>query len=169
MEHIKWTERTFMFGYDKRYLPQLTERLKGAAPRIEELVSGMDEATISKRLNNEWSVKEHIGHLADLEALHDGRIDDFIHGAEVLRAADMSNKATYDAPHNDVSIAGHLATLRRVRAAFINRILALDEQVLDRKALHPRLKQMVNLPDIMYFVAEHDNHHLMRIAEILGK
>jgi hypothetical protein len=169
MQHIKWTERKFMFGYDKRYLPQLIERLRSAAPRLEELLHGVDNAAASERLNGEWSAKEHAGHLSDLEKLHDGRIGDFIAGVEVLRPADMKNVATYEGSHNDVPIARLLAGFRQGREAFINRILSLDEAILDRKALHPRLQQMVNLPDIMYFVAEHDIHHLMRIAELLPK
>jgi hypothetical protein len=33
--------------------------------------------------------------------------------------------------------------------------------------LHPRLKQPMRLVDHLYFVAEHDDHHLARIWEMI--
>jgi hypothetical protein len=36
-------------------------------------------------------------------------------------------------------------------------------------SLHPRLKVPMNVIDLAYFVAEHDDYHLVRISELLGK
>ena len=36
-----------------------------------------------------------------------------------------------------------------------------------RKSLHPRLQQMITLTDLLFFIAEHDTHHLTRIASLL--
>jgi|GEM_PF-4393916 len=35
-------------------------------------------------------------------------------------------------------------------------------------ALHPRLKTPMRIVDLAYFVAEHDDHHLSRIRELVG-
>ncbi|MBE3135108.1 MAG: DinB family protein, partial [Acidobacteria bacterium] len=33
--------------------------------------------------------------------------------------------------------------------------------------LHPRLNQRIRLLDLMVFAAEHDDHHLARLSELL--
>ena len=169
MQQIKWTERKFTFGYDKGYVLLFIERLNGVAPRLEELLNNYDEGAASLSQGNEWSIKEHVGHLADLELLHDGRMDDFIAGLEVLRPADMTNKETYNAHHNERSIPELIAHFREVRGRFIKRAESLDEKYFEIKALHPRLQQMVTITDILFFVAEHDNHHLARIVHLSGQ
>jgi hypothetical protein len=42
------------------------------------------------------------------------------------------------------------------------------ERVAGRTMLHPRLKQTMRLVDHLYFVAEHDDHHLAHILELVG-
>jgi len=32
---------------------------------------------LPERINGKWSIQEHAGHFADLEELHQGRLDDF--------------------------------------------------------------------------------------------
>ena len=39
------------------------------------MVSGLDEDLANLKPGSKWSIKEHIGHLTDLEDLHRGRID----------------------------------------------------------------------------------------------
>ncbi len=167
MEQAKWTERKFLFGYDKSYVPFLVERLKGTAPRLSELVAGCDETLAANNYGTGWSIKEHIGHLTDIEQLHDGRIDDYLEGITTLRPADMNNKATYEANHNKTPLSQLLADFRESRAAYISRVEQLDEAYFDQKALHPRLKQMITLADLLYFVAEHDNNHLTKVSTLL--
>jgi hypothetical protein len=47
----------------------LLERLSAAAPRMDELTARATDEALSYRPGGKWSVKEHIGHLADLEAI----------------------------------------------------------------------------------------------------
>jgi hypothetical protein len=44
----------------------------------------------------------------------------------------------------------------------------LDALLFVRAIPHPRLKTPMRLVDHLYFVAEHDNHHLARIWELLS-
>ena len=132
MKAIKWTERKFL-GYDKGYSPFFIERLKSAVPRLEELVSNCDEAKASERINESWSVKEHIGHLADIEQLHEGRLDDYLNGLDTLRPADMTNRETEDANHNGNTIPRLLADFRVARARYLQRLAAMDETILTGK------------------------------------
>ncbi len=168
MKQIKWTERKFTFGYEIGYAPFFIERLRATAPRLEELFEDIDEMAAAKKAGAEWSAKEHLGHLSELEILHDGRINDLAAGTPVLRAADMSNTETYAAKHNETPIAELLLHFRNGRNKFIERVASLDEQFFRRTALHPRLQQQATLTDLLFFIAEHDNHHLLRIAETLS-
>jgi hypothetical protein len=166
MEQLKWTERKFDFGFRKEYLPFLIERIKATAPRIEEFVQNISNVNLSKQINNQWSVKEHIGHLIDLEELHEARIEQFAEGLTELRAADMSNKKTYDANHNQ-KVSDLISELRKVRAQFISKLENFDESKLEHKALHPRLQKQISIVDLVYFVGEHDNHHLTILSQLL--
>lgn len=168
IEPIKWVERKFVLGYSTGYAPFFIERLKMTAPRIEELFGTCSEEALATKNEGEWSAKEHLGHLIDLEILHDGRIDDFLAGAPSLRAADMDNKRTYAAHHDQRSSMQLLAAFRAARNKFLLRVAGLDVAYYERKSLHPRLQQQMTLTDMLFFVAEHDNHHTMRIARLLA-
>ena len=122
MQQLKWVDRKFDFGFRKEYLPFLIERIKATAPRIEELVKGISEENLAKQLNNQWSIKEHIGHLIDLEELHEARIGQFAKGLKELQAADMSNKKTYKANYNLKNISELIIGFRKVRANFILKV-----------------------------------------------
>ena len=161
------TERKFDFGFRKEYLPFLIERIKTSAPRIEELVKNISDTELSKKLNNQWSVKEHIGHLIDLEELHEARIDQFAENLTELRAADMSNKKTYEANHNQQNVNDLISEFRKVRNQFIGKLESFDENKLEHKALHPRLHKQITIVDLVYFVGEHDNHHLTLISQLI--
>ena len=44
-----------------------------------------------------------------------------------------------------------------------------DEQMLTRTSVHPRLNQPMRLIDSLFFVAEHDDHHISAISSLLRK
>jgi uncharacterized damage-inducible protein DinB len=163
----KWTERQFTFGYSPAFIPFLVERLSATAPRIAELIGGASEDELSYKSSGKWSVKEHIGHLTDLEELHEGRLVDFSLQLDVLRPADMSNAKTEKARHNEALSPVLLDHFRTARRDFFKKLHSLDSATLNHRALHPRLQQSVNVADILYFMAEHDNHHLTHIAALL--
>jgi uncharacterized damage-inducible protein DinB len=156
----KWTGRSFGFGYTIDFIPFLIERLSATAPRIAQLISAAREEELADKPGGKWSIKEHIGHLADLEELHEGRLADFAQKAEVLRAADMTNRKTEEAQHNSMHADQLLAAFRAVRKHFFSKLQTLDDESMVRRALHPRLQQVINVADMLYFMAEHDNHHL---------
>jgi len=167
MEQLKWTQRKFDFGFQKEYLPFMLERIRATAPRIEEMTKGFSEEKLAQQVNEQWSVKQHIGHFIDLEELHQTRVEQFKEGLLELRAADMSNKKTYEADHNQRKVADLLSELRKARAHFINSILEIDEDKLDHKAMHPRLQKEITITDLVYFVGEHDNHHMTIMDSLL--
>jgi uncharacterized damage-inducible protein DinB len=108
-----------------------------------------------------------VGHLIEVEALWLGRMEDFAAGREILRPADMSNKSTEAADYNAKNLAEVLSGFRKVRSRFVEELERLDDRAIERTALHPRLNQPMRILDMMVFVAEHDDHHLARITELL--
>ena len=166
---MRWTDRRFTFDLPESLFPVVVERLRGTPARIEDKVQGLPSPLLSRRDGDAWSIQEHIGHLLDLDELHAGRLDDFLAGAPVLRAADMTNRKTWEAGHNERPLADLLQAFRRERESFVARLDAWDPNLLARTALHPRLNQPMRVIDMAFFTAEHDDHHLARMTELARK
>lgn len=166
MKRTLWFERKFNFDFPFGILPNILERLRGTPARLEEIVDSLPPAILTKRVNDGWSIQEHIGHLYDLEELHDGRIDDYLSRVSVLRPADLKNERTYKANHNANSIDKLFSLVRKSRLHFVERLEQLDDETLAYAAMHPRLKQPMRAVDFAFFVAEHDDHHLASIREL---
>ena len=163
---LRWFDRTFRFDTPEELFPVVVERLRGTPARIEDKVRALPPALLIRRDGDGWSIQEHIGHLLDLDELHTGRLDDFLAGAEVLRPADLTNRKTWEARHNDRPLADLLAAFRRERGAFVARLDAWDPDLVALTARHPRLHQPMRVIDMAFFTAEHDDHHLARMTEI---
>ena len=166
MERTKWVDRRFTFDAPEGWIYNILERLHGTPARIAEIVKGVAEDKLRNKPGGKWSIKEHIGHLYDLEALHEGRIYDFVMNQDTLRAADMSNAQTEASNHNNRSVDKliHMFTERRLK--LIERFISLDDATQMRKAMHPRLQVLMRPIDVAYFTAEHDDHHLRSIREL---
>ena len=162
-----WFERRFELGFPIEAFPDVVERVRGTPVRLEERVRGVDTTELTHRSGGAWSIQEHVGHLLDLEELWSGRLDELMAGDKQLRAADVQNRKTYEANHNDSSIAELLAQFRATRMGITERLEALTGDELRKVALHPRLEQPMTVVDLFFFVAEHDDHHLARITEIV--
>ncbi len=163
-----WTERKFNFDFPATKWPDLLERVCGTPARIEERVRGLNKETLTRRRDGRgWSIQENVGHLLDLEYLPMQRIKEILQGKAVLVAADMTNRKTHEAHHNDQDIRALCTELRSVRANLVAQLDGLGESDWAKASLHPRLKQPMRIVDIAYFTAEHDDYHLGRIGELI--
>lgn len=169
MTRTKWFDKKFQFELSQDNYDVILKKLGENPDRIMQRVSSLSEEVLSKKINNRWSIKENIGHLIDLEELHDGRIDDFIEGKKTLRPADLNNKKTDEANHNNKNISQLLIQLKQVRENFIKRMKSIDEKVLMRSSIHPRLNQPMRPIDMAQFVLEHDEHHIQTIKELIAR
>ena len=166
----RWFERRFSFEHlSESDFPFLVERLRGAPARVEDKLRDLPPELLTRRDGEAWSIQEHVGHLVDLDALHDARLDDYRAGADVLRAADLQNRKTYEAAYNERPLAEVALAFRRGRGRFVERLETWDPKRLDRSAIHPRLQQPMRLVDMLYFVAEHDDHHLAWMTALAGE
>ncbi|MBI5060074.1 DinB family protein [candidate division KSB1 bacterium] len=162
-----WVERTFVLELPDWRFPLELERLRSGPVSAEQLVSGLELDVLTTRIDGAWSIQEQLGHLIDLETLGMSRLDDFAAGKSVLSAADMTNARTNEREYNRASIRELLREFREARQRFTTRLEELSPGDQQRRALHPRVRQDMRPVDLMYFVAEHDNHHLARISSII--
>lgn len=168
IQQTPWFERKFDFNFPVGLFPVIIERLIGTTPRIEIMIKNISEDSLIKKPNNEWSVKEQVGHLYDLEQLWFGRVEDFLAGQKTLRAADLRNTKTHEAHHNEKDINELIKKFSSARNKLIERVKNLDENSVSLTALHPRLQTPMRLIDSLFFVAEHDDHHLAKIRELIN-
>ena len=165
----RWFERTFDLGHQVEMFPDVLESLRGTAPRLEEAVGALGRDTLVKRVDDGWTIQENVGHLYDLEPLWAGRLDDLLNEENSLRPADLSNEQTYQAKHNEREISDLLASFRAIRLDITGRLEGLTEEQLHLESFHPRLELPMTAVDLFFFVAEHDDHHLARITEIVRR
>lgn len=163
----QWFERKFEFHFSADLYPNLYIRLRGTPARLEELLVDVSLDRLTTRHREKWSAQEQAGHLLDLEPLWSARVDDFIEGKQHLSPADLQNRKTHEANHNARNIADLLQEFRAARTALAEKLDGLDASLLSRALLHPRLQQPLRLVDHLYFVAEHDDHHLAKIWSLL--
>ena len=163
----QWFERKFDFTFSEELVPNLKSRLRGAPARLEESLHGRAKNLLTLKPNGKWSAQEHAGHLLDLESLWRARVEDYVSAAPELTKADLQNRKTEEANHNVSSLESILSEFRIAREAMLRRVDELDPLVFVRAIPHPRLKTPMRLVDHLFFVAEHDDHHLARIWELL--
>src|SRR5277367_124931 len=164
----RWFERKFDFSFPVELWPNLCARLRGTPARLEEVVRGRGREVLLRKEGSAWSAQEHAGHLADLEELWVARVQDYVAGRELLTVADLRNRKTDDAGHNGRALEEILAEFRAARGRLLKRVEGLDMGLFGRTIPHPRLKTPMRLVDHLYFVAEHDDHHLARVWEMVG-
>jgi len=167
MTKVKWFERSFDFSKDQNIFPSIIERLKGTPARLEEKFKSIPSEILETKIDNTWSIKENVGHLTDLEPLWQGRLEDIKNGEIEMRPTDLANRKTDEANHNARPIEKILSDFRAIREHTISLIENLDEEIIFKSALHPRLKTPMRTMDLFLFVAEHDDHHLARITELV--
>ena len=166
IERIEWIKRQFTFELPLGLYRNVVERVRGTPARLEELTRGLPTEVLTRRDADKWSIQEQAGHLLDLERLWMSRLDDFEAGRDPLAAADLTNRKTHEANHNANTIEDILAAFRRERMEFVRRLDNYDEELVQRTGLHPRLNARIRVIDHVFFVAEHDDHHLARISEL---
>ena len=55
------------------------------------------------------------------------------------------------------------------RGRLVASLESLGPNDVIRGSLHPRLQKPMRILDLAYFVAEHDDHHLAWITQLLGR
>lgn len=164
MEKLQWFERTFSSGLPMGLLPFYLERLEGTVTRIRKKISGIPEEVLSNKLDGKWSVKENIAHLAEVDQIGCKRIDEIRQGISPMSPAVIQPSRDY----NVVPVTEIIDFFEKNRQKNLQKYKNLASDELRRSSLHPRLKIQMTPVDLACFEAEHDDHHLVRINEILS-
>jgi uncharacterized damage-inducible protein DinB len=163
-----WFDRKFDLSFSVELRPNILARLGGTPARLEEIVHDVPREALTRKPQRKWSAQEHAGHLFDLEPLWLARVEDYAKGVELLTVADLRNRKTDQADHNARPLEQILVEFRLAREKLMLRIDRLDGALFSCSIPHPRLKTPMRLVDHLYFVAEHDDHHLARIWELVS-
>lgn len=166
VEQTAWVERTFPTGLATGLLPSLLGRFEANLMRVMMMLGVPAAARTARPASGGWSIQEHAGHLLELERLGETRLSEFERGADVLSPADMSNRATVEADYNARSPQEIMEELWKLRGGMIRRIRELTPGQLAHSAMHPRLQQRMNVIDWLFFMCEHDDHHLARMRAL---
>ena len=165
---MKWFDRKFDFSFTTDQYTAVYERLKQAPDTLRQLILNISEDTLVHKPDDKWSVKEHTGHLSVLEPIWRIRFGDILESKLVLTPADLSNRATTEAGFNSYSISSLLDKFAGERNTTLSLLNGIDVLDGSKTSLHPRLQQPMRVIDLVYFVAEHDDHHISVIREMIG-
>lgn len=160
-----WFERSFDFALPVSRFPDLLERLRGTAARLEERTRTMSVDVLTRARDGRWSIQENVGHLVDLEPLWLRRAQQIFASETELAPTDLANRRTHEANHNARDLADLLAEFRAHRGRLVELLEGADDSIVARTAIHPRLRTPMRLIDLAVFVADHDDHHLAAMTE----
>jgi len=163
----RWFDRKFDFSFPIDLYPNLLMRLRGTPARLEEVVKSCAPDHMVRAPHGKWSPQEHAGHLSDLEPLWMARVEDFVAGSSEMTVADLTNRRTFEAGHNGRPLGAILQEFRNGRETLVERVEKLDPLSFERAIPHPRLEVPMRLVDHLFFVAEHDDHHLAIIWRMI--
>lgn len=163
MRRTKWFERKFSQIADNGLLPGILERLAGTPARLRALVADATPAEDGAG----WSARKELGHLTDLEPLWLVRVQELIAGVPELTATDLANRATHEGDHDRWPLTTLVDRFETARQKLVEALRTAGDADLERAARHPRLGTPMRLVDLAYFVAEHDDHHIVRLRTLL--
>jgi len=144
-----WFDRKFEFSFPAELFPNICVRLRGTPARIEEMLNRCAHEVLIAKPQGKWSPQEQAG------------------ARDQLTAADLTNRGTDEANHNSHPLSRILTGFRAAREKLLRTVNELDPSLYARTIPHPRLKIPMRLVDHLYFVAEHDDHHLACIWELV--
>ena len=163
-----WFQRSFNFDFPIGIFPTIFSRLEGTLFRLNAILQNADDEYSSYNKDG-WSVKEQLGHLYDLEDFWWKRLNDFVENKAVLTVADLNNTKTKEAKHNEKNLEQLMQAFIIERQKMLETIYVFDAGMLSRLSVHPRLNQPMRMIDSLFFVAEHDDHHIAAISNLLRR
>nr|MBN2278208.1 DinB family protein [candidate division Zixibacteria bacterium] len=164
---VIWVKRKFVFDLPPEMFPIVVDRLRGTPARLEEKTLSLSKEILTRNEGDSWSIQEIAGHLHDAEQLWHGRIDDFRAGEKEFRPADVTGRITIKANHNSADIKNLLVEFRKSRLRLVDRFAEMTEDEVSQAAYHRRLDVNMRVIDLALFIAEHDDHHLAKITDMI--
>lgn len=168
MQLTPWSERHLAFGKPEADLPVLLERVKGTAARLAQLTGHVPRERLTLRAHGSWCVVDHIGHLIYMQDRFEERLDDFAARRDHLCWIDLGDQEPELARHRSQDLGDLIEEFRLKRGYFTRRLEAFESAILRHRAFHPCRKISMTPVDMVLFLAEHDDHHLVSIRRLLA-
>lgn len=163
-----WFERRFNFDLPVSAAPSIIERLRGTPARVEHRLGVLAREVLVHRPDPaHWSIQENAGHLYDLEAIWMTRVNDLAVGRNTLTPGDAENRQTFSAHHNEHPLTELLGRFVEARAELVGQLEGADEADWMRSAMNQQIQKPMRLLDLAVYIAEHDDHHLATITDLL--
>lgn len=169
METVKWFDRKFNFNFGIEQFSVLLKRLENSSSKFLEATYKISEKDLNYKPGGKWSIKEHIGHLDILELLWQKRFLEIKENQKEMSPADLNNTATDNTLFNQYSIEKIIGDFQQKRNKTIQLLNSFNKEDFLHSLYHPRLQQPMRIIDLMYFVTEHDQHHLNTILKIINR
>lgn len=164
---LDWLNYEWKFEFPSGMYRAICARMAGTPARLGELLQSVAEEKLREKPGGKWSLKQQAGHLWVVEELWFGRFEQYVRGEARLAAADMSNRKTHEANFDETPLMEILRGFRIEREKTMRLLDRLTLEDAARVAEHPRLAVPMRLVDHCFFVAEHDDHHLAVMREML--
>lgn len=156
----RWIDRKFSFDLPTSVFPEVLGRLESMPDTARQICESASDRALSSKNGGRWSAKQHFGHLDDLSSVDEKRLHDYLRNAPTLSPADVTNPKTEAANHNARPWTEIIELLTENRLRLTRQLAQLTQEQLVRTALHIRLQQQMRVIDWMWFLAEHDDHHI---------
>ena len=166
---VIWFDRKFDFIQPPEMFPIVIERLRGTPARLEEKVANVPKEALTKSEANKWSILQNIGHLLITMELWERRIIDFKNRETELHPADLNNTKTKQTDFNKRPLEEMVKEFRSRQENLVRAFENFAPEDASLTAHHPRLNKPMRLIDLAYFIAEHDDHHLSIITDLIRK
>jgi uncharacterized damage-inducible protein DinB len=166
LDRPSWAQRKFSFVHPPWMLADFVERLRGAVPRLEALLVGLDDSSARLQLEGKWSIAQNIGHLSDVEELWQERLEDLRQGRKTYVPAVPSRFQELAKRHQERPVAETVREFESRRTRLVDALAHASPELQLASAFHERLQVPMRLVDCAQFYAEHDDHHLMRIRAL---
>lgn len=164
---IRWFDRKFDFSFGMERYDGFYDRLQNTARLFRQAVLMVPDTLLAYKPANKWSMKEHLGHLTLLEPLWRKRFQEISDGQPLLHPADLNNRATDKASFNQMPLPDLQQRFEEERSQTLHFLDNLSPRHFVNTSLHPRLQTPMRIVDLMYFVTEHDDHHLAVVRHII--
>jgi len=156
-----WTERKFEFNLPVGVFPVIVERLKGTPIRLQAMLRDSTNETLDQKPGDKWSVLEQVNHLCNCEEIWLGRVNDILARKEIFERRTLNTELQSE----DIEVL--LRNFSVARSKLISLVENMDEPTASLTINHPRLQKPIRLMDSLFSTAEHDDHHLAKIRELL--
>ncbi len=166
MSRPPWAQRKFAFVHPQWMLADFVERLRGLLSRLDALLAAVGESEAHAAHEGKWSIAQNVGHLADVEDLWQERLEDLRQGRAVYTAALPARFQSAAGRHPNRTLPEIVGDLARRRARFVDALAHASPALQAASAFHERLQTSMRLVDCAQFVAEHDDHHLLRVRAL---